>query len=106
MMLDQRLVNELGLVAHNLDLCPFMIATSLGGTEQPTGLTKESLRLQFKVGAIAFMYVAVRCIVTNETTYDIFLGQHALYPIGFGLDSWTEEEWFRLGWSLGVAPLP
>ena len=32
-MLGQRLANELGLVAHNLDLCPFTIATSLGGTE-------------------------------------------------------------------------
>ena len=27
-MLGQRLANELGPVAHNLDLCPFMIATS------------------------------------------------------------------------------
>ena len=37
----------------------------------------------------------------NATTYDILLGQHALYPIGFGLDNWTEEAWFRPGWSLG-----
>ena len=40
MMLGQRLANELGLMAHTLDLCSFTIATSLGGTEQPTGLTK------------------------------------------------------------------
>ena len=71
------------------------------GTEQPIGLTKESLRLQFKVGADAFTYVAVRCVVTNATTYDILLGQHALYPIGFSLDNWTEEAWFRPRWSLG-----
>ena len=53
------------------------------------------------MGADAFTYVAVRCVVTNTTTYDILLGQHALYPIGFGLDNWTEEAWFRPGWSLG-----
>ena len=100
-MLGRRLANELGLVPHDLDPCPFTIATSLGGTKQPTGLTKEPLRLQFKVGADSYTYVAVRCVVTSATTYDILLGQQALYPIGFGHDSWTEEAWFRPGWSLG-----
>ena len=74
-VLGRRLANELGLVPHDLDPCPFMIATSLGGTEQPTGLMKEPLRLQFKVGADSYTYVAVRCVVTSATTYDIFLGQ-------------------------------
>ena len=100
-MLGMRLANELGLVPHDLDPCPFTIATSLGGIEQPTGFTKEPLRLQFKVGADSYTYVAVRCVVTSTTTYDILLGQQALYPIGFGHDNWTEEAWFRPGWSLG-----
>ena len=86
---------------HDLDPCLFTIATSLGGTEQPIGLTKEPLRLQFKVGADSYTYIAVRCVVTSATTYDILLGQQALYPIGFGHGSWTEEAWFKPGWSLG-----
>ena len=89
-MLGRRLANELGLVPHDLDPCPFTIATSLGGTKQPTGFTKEPLRLQFKVGASSYIYIAVRCVVTSATTYDILLGQQALYPIGFG-HGWTEE---------------
>ena len=100
-MLGRRLANELDLVPHDLDLYPFTIATSLGGTEQPPGLTKEPLLLQFKVETDSYTYVVVRCVVTNATTYDILLGQQALYPIGFGHDSWTEEAWFRPGWSLG-----
>ena len=94
-MLGKRLANELDLVPHDLDPCPFTIVTSLGGIEQPTRLTKEPLRLQFKVGADSYTYVAVRCVVTSATTYDILLGQQALCPIGFGHDSWTEEAWFR-----------
>ena len=81
-MLGRRLANELGLVLHDLDPCPFTIATTLGGTKQPTGLTKEPLRLQFKVGVDSYTYVAVSCVVTSATTYDILLGQQALYPIG------------------------
>ena len=44
-MLGTKLTNELDFVSHDLDLCPFTIVTSLGGTEQPTGLTKELLGL-------------------------------------------------------------
>ena len=101
MMLVRRLANELGLLPHDLDPCPFTIATSLGGIEQPTGLTKEPLHLQVKVGADSYSYVPVRFVVTSATTHDILLGQQTLYPIVFGHDSWTEEAWFRPGWSLG-----
>jgi hypothetical protein len=74
-MLGKFLAQSLGLVASDLDPCPFTIATSLGGIEQPTGLTKEPLRLQFKVGTDAYTHISVRCVVTSATTYDILLGQ-------------------------------
>ena len=45
-MLDKRLAAELGLVASDLDSCPFMVATSLGGTEQPRGITKGATSLE------------------------------------------------------------
>ncbi len=100
-MLGRLLAESLGIKGEDLDPCPFTIATSLGGTEQPTGLTKEPLRLQFKVGTDAYTHISVRCVITGATTYDILLGQQALYPIGFGHDCWTEEAWFRPGWSQG-----
>ena len=100
-MLGKLLAESLGLVASDLDPCPFTIATSLGGMEQPTGLTREPLRLLLNVGTDAFTHISVRCVVTSATSYDILLGQQALYPSGFGHDSWTEEAWFRRGWSQG-----
>ena len=100
-MLGRSLAESLGLNAKDLDPCPFTIATSLGGTEHPMGLTKAPLRLQFNIGTDAYTHISLRCVVTNATTYDILLGQQALYPIGFGHDSWIEEAWFRPGWSQG-----
>ena len=41
----------------------------------------------------------MKCVVTNATNYDILVGQQALYPLGFGLDNWTEEAWIRPRWS-------
>jgi hypothetical protein len=43
----------------------------------------------------------MKCVITNATNYDILIGQQALYPLGFGLDNWTEEAWIRPGWSSG-----
>ena len=73
-MLDKRLAVELGLVASDLDSCLFMVATSLGGTEQSSGITKEPIRLRFQVGSNAYAYTAIRCVVTNAETYDILMG--------------------------------
>ena len=39
--------------------------------------------------------------MAEATNYDILVGQQALYPLGFGLDNWTEEAWIRPGWSAG-----
>ena len=96
-MIGRRLADELHITANDLEPCPFMIATSVGGTERASGMTREALCLQFKVGSDAYTYLSVKCVVTGAQTYDILLGQQALYPIGFGHDSWTEKAWFRPG---------
>ena len=59
-MLGKRLAAELGLVASDLDSCPFMVATSLGGTDQPRGITKEPLRLRFLVGSDRYGYTVIK----------------------------------------------
>ena len=73
-MLGRLLAESLGIKEEDLDPCPFTIATSLGGTEQPTGLTKEPLRLQLKVGTDAYTHISVRYMITSATTYDILFG--------------------------------
>lgn len=62
-------------------------------------LTKAHLWLQFNIGTDAYIYISLRYVVTNVTTYDILLEKQTLYPIEFGHDIWMEEVWFWLGWS-------
>ena len=101
-MIGKGLADSLGLTPANLDPCPFTIVTSVGGTERATGYTKAPLRLIFNVGAWpTYTHLSMKCVVTNATNYDILVGQQALYPLGFGLDNWTEEAWIRPGWSTG-----
>jgi hypothetical protein len=101
-MIGKGLADSLALTPANLDPCPFTIVTSVGGTKRATGYTKTPLRLIFNVGAgPTYTHLSMKCVVTNATNYDILVGQQALYPLGFGLDNWTEEAWIRPGWSSG-----
>lgn len=101
-MIGKRLAQELGLSAADLEPCPFTIVTSVGGTERATGYTRQPLQLIFCIGPRPlYSHLSLQCAVTSATNYDILVGQQALYPLGFGLDNWTEEAWIRPGWSAG-----
>jgi len=66
------------------------------------GYTRHPLQLMFGVkSGSMFSQVSLQCVVTGATNYDILVGQQALYPLGFGVDNWTEEAWIRPGWSTG-----
>ena len=101
-MIGKRLAQDLGLTAADLEPCPFTIVTSVGGTERATGYTRQPLQLIFCIGpGPLYSHLSLQCAVTSATNYDILVGQQALYPLGFGLDNWTEEAWIRPGWSTG-----
>ena len=91
-MIGKQLAKDLGLRADDLEPCPFSIVTSVGGTEKAMGYTRSPLRLMFYVGpGPLYSHVSLQCAVTDATNYDILVGQQALYPLGFGVDNWTEE---------------
>ena len=101
-MIGKKLAQELGLAAEDLAPCPFTIVTSVGHVERATCYTQEPLQLSFRVKpGDPPAPLLLRCAVTDATNYDILVGQQALYPLGFGLDNWTEEAWIRPGWSAG-----
>ncbi len=52
----------------------------------------------------------VRCLVTNATSYDVFIGQEAPFPPGFTIDNWFEHAYYQVDWEtnghhLGYIPL-
>jgi hypothetical protein len=101
-MIGKKFAQELRLTADDLAPCPFTIVTSIGQVERATGYTREPLQLSFRVKlGHSPAPLLLRCAVMDATNYDILVGQQAFYPLGFGLDNWTEEAWIRPGWSAG-----
>lgn len=101
-MVDKGFVDELELMAWNLEPYPFNILTWLGGTKWAIGQTKKHLHLIFQMGSEPTdSHFSFKCAITSDTNYDILIGQQTLYLFGFGLDNWIEEGWIQLGWSSG-----
>jgi hypothetical protein len=101
-MISKKLEQKLRLTADNLVPCPFTIVTSIGHVERTTGYTREPLQLSFRIKCgDSLTPLFLRYAVPDATNYDILVGQQALYPLGFGLDNWTEETWIRPSWSAG-----
>jgi hypothetical protein len=68
------------------------------------------IALNFNEGTHQELCLQVRCLVTNATSYDVFIGQEALFPPGFAIDNWFEHAYYRVDWEtnghhLGYIPL-
>ena len=99
-IIGKKITQELRLTADDLAPCPFTNVTSIGHVERTTSYTREPLQLSFQVKlGDSPAPLLVRCAMTDATNYDISVGQQAFYPLGFGLDNWTEEAWIRPSWS-------
>jgi hypothetical protein len=60
---------------------------------------KESLDLitfNFKEGTYHELCLHVRYLVTNASSYDVFIGQEAMFPPSFTIDNWFEHVYYRM----------
>jgi hypothetical protein len=91
-MIGKKLGHNLRLTVDDLAPCPFTIVTSIGHVERATGYTRElqQLSLRVKPGDPSAPLLLM-CAVTDATNYDTSIGQQTLYPLGPGLDNYTEE---------------
>ncbi|CAM6082409.1 unnamed protein product [Calypogeia fissa] len=101
---------KIGLLKSNLRKSAWHIRTTSGTVEEVLGETSSLLTLAFNEGTAQQLLFQVNCLVTNATSYDVLLGQEALFPPGFTIDNWFEHAYYRVDWhtdglQLGYIPL-
>ncbi len=52
------------------------------------------ITFNFNEGIDQEFCLQVKCLVTNATSYDVFIGQKALFPPGFTIDNWFEHAYY------------
>jgi hypothetical protein len=56
----------------------------------------DLIALNFNGGTDQDLCLQVRCLITNATSYDVFIGQEALFPPGFTIDNCFEHAYYRV----------
>jgi hypothetical protein len=72
----------------------WQIRTSSGNVEEVFAKSSYFIALNFNEGTDQEVFLQVRCLVTNATNYNVFIGQEALFPLGFITNNWFEHAYY------------
>jgi len=61
----------------------WQICTASGSVEEVFGESSYFIALNFNEGTDQEFFLQVRCLITNATNYNVFIGQEALFPPSF-----------------------
>ncbi len=86
-ILGVQFAKKMGMLDSNLRKSMWQIRTASGNVEELLGESSDLITLKFNEGADQELCLHVKCLVTNATSYDVLIGQEALFPPGFTIDN-------------------
>jgi hypothetical protein len=95
-ILGIQFAKKMGMLDSKLRKSMWQIRTASGSIEEVLGESLELITLNFNEGTDQELCLQVRCLVTNATSYDVFIGQEAMFPPGFTIDNWFEHAYYRV----------
>jgi hypothetical protein len=109
-ILGVQFAKKMGMLDSKLRKSMWQICTINGSVEEVFGESSDLIALKFNQGTDQELCLQVRCLVTNATSYDVLIGQEALFPPSFTIDNWFEHAYYRVDWEtnghhLGYIPL-
>jgi hypothetical protein len=86
-ILGVQFTKKMGMLDSKLRKSMWQIRTTSGSVEQVLGESSDLITLKFNEGTNQEFCLQVKCLVTNATSYDVLIGQEALFPPGFTIDN-------------------
>jgi hypothetical protein len=101
---------KMGMLNSKLQKSMRQICIPNGSVEEVLGESSNLIALNFNEGTYQELCLQVKCLVTNATNYDVFIGQKVMFPPSFTIDNWFEHAYYRVDWEidghhLGYIPL-
>jgi hypothetical protein len=78
---------KMGMFKSKLRKSMWQIRTTSGSVEEVFGESSNLIALNFNEATDQELCLQIRCLVTNPTSYNVFIGQEALFPLGFTIDN-------------------
>ncbi len=85
---------KMGMLDSKLRKSMWQIHTVSGNVKEVLRESSDLIALNFNKGTNYELCLQVRCLVTNATSYDVLIGQEALFPLGFTIDNWFEHVYY------------
>jgi hypothetical protein len=109
MILGVQFAKKMGMLDSKLRKSMWQFRTANGNVEEVFGENSDLIALNFNEGTDQEFCLKVRCLVTNATNYDVFIGQEAMFPPGFTIKNWFEHAYYQVDWEtdghhLGYTP--
>ncbi len=87
---------NMGMLGSKLRKSMWQIRTINGSVKEVFGESSNLIALNFNEGTNQELCLQVRCLVTNATSYDVFIGQEALFPRNFTTNNWFERAYYQM----------
>ncbi len=78
---------KMGMLDSKIWKSMWQIRIASGSVEEVLGESLDLIALKFNEGTNHDLYLQVKCLVTNATSYDVHIGQEALFPPSFTIDN-------------------
>ncbi len=78
---------KMGMLDSKLWKSMWQIRTANGSVEEVLGESLDLITFNFNEGTDQKLCLQVKCLVTNATSYDVFIGQKALFPPSFTINN-------------------
>jgi len=91
LILGVQFAKKMRMVNSKLWKSMWQICTASGSVEEVFGESSYFITLNFNEGTDQKKFLQVKCLVTNATNYNVFIGQEALFPPGFTTNNWFEH---------------
>jgi hypothetical protein len=92
-ILGVQFAKKMGMLDSKLRKFMWQIRTASGSVEEVLKESSDFITLNFNEGTLQ-----VKCLVTNATNYNVFIGQEALFPPSFTIDNWFEHAYYKVDW--------
>ncbi len=87
MILIIQFPKKMGMLYSKLRKSMWQICTANGSVKEVLGESSDFIALNFNESTNHELYLQVKCLVTNATSYDVFIGQEASFSLGFTIDN-------------------
>jgi len=96
MILGVQFAKKMGMLDSKLRKSMWQIRTTNGSVKEVLAESSDFMTLNFNEGIDQEFCLQVKCLITNATSYDVLIGQEAMFPLGFTIDNWFEHEYYQM----------